>query len=189
MQHLWKIALSLFIIYHCLIVFLYPNRISYLNVFIQPYTLAYANLVGLNTPWQFFSPDPGPALYLKSYIFKDDKQIAEHLFPDEKDVYFFRSMFNRKTAAARFLIKSKDRAERIFIPWLCSLYPEATSISVHQRIVKVVSLADVRGGEELNQMNEGMDKYFVTDDCTKVSNFKDFINEDSGDVFEDERSF
>ncbi len=160
---------------------------SYLNILIQPYTLDYANFIGLNTPWKFFAPDPGPALYLKSYIFKGEEQISEHLFPNEKESYFFRPMFNRRTAITRFLIQEKDSVRKVFIPWLCSLYPKATSISVFQRVVKIPSLTDVRTGKQLNQTNESTDKYFVHDDCVQENHIKDFINKDVEEFFEHEK--
>lgn len=181
-QYQWKIVLSLFIIYHCFIVFLYPNSLSYLKTFIQPYTVMYANLLGLNRPWPFFSI-PGPSVYLKSYIFKEEKEIAQYLFPHKKDDYIFRPMFNRRYAIARFLAFGKgDSVENIFIPYVCSMYPEATTVSVYLNFIKTPPITEVEAGTQINKMKESVDHHLIEKKCVTANSVKDSINSNDEDI-------
>lgn len=132
----------------------------------------YANLLGLNRPWPFFSI-PGPSVYLKSYIFKEEKEIAQYLFPSKKDDYIFRPMFNRRYAIARFLAYGRgDSVENIFIPYICSMYPEATTVSVYLTFVKTLPINEVEAGTQVNQMKKITDHHLMREKCVN----RGFIN-------------
>ena len=164
----WARALGvLAILVHLFIILLVPNRDSYINQTLFPIINPYVNLISMNTAWQFFSPDPGPATYIFSRIQKGSETIAEEYMPPEKDQFTFRTFFNRRIAVMRFVGKDPERARQILIPWLCQRYPDATSVHIQKIIVTVPSLDAVKNGAQLNGLAAQVGDDFSSGDCDR----------------------
>ena len=158
---------ALAILGHLIVILLVPNRESYLNQTLLPIINPYINLISMNTAWQFFSPDPGPATYILSRVQKSAETIAEEYMPPEKDPFTFRTFFNRRVAVMRFLGKDPECARQILIPWLCQKYPEATSVHVQKVMVSVPSLDSVKSGVQLNDLSSQIGVDFSSGDCDR----------------------
>lgn len=153
------------ILFHLSVILFLPNRESYLNLAFQNVFLPYANIINMNTAWQFFSPDPGPANYLLMSIYAGDQLLAEEYLPPEKDDFFFRQSYNRRIATMRLLIKDPEIARRLLVPWLCQRFPKATSLKVQKITMAVPSLESVRQGNPLNDLSTQHADDFISDHC------------------------
>ncbi|HTL12160.1 MAG TPA: hypothetical protein VL588_06715, partial [Bdellovibrionota bacterium] len=58
-----RIAASLILVFHLLVVALVPNQHLYVHRASAGILLPYANLLGINTAWRYFAPDPAPPVY------------------------------------------------------------------------------------------------------------------------------
>lgn len=157
----------LLLIFHLSVIIMIPNRESFLNSALAPLFLPYSNELNLNVAWQFFSPDPAPATYLAAKISQDGTLIAEEWLPPEKDEFTFRQFFNRRIAAMRFISKDPERAKQVLIPYLCTKYEKATSVSIEKVVAGVPSLEAVREGQILNDISGQVAEFFAADDCDR----------------------
>lgn len=120
------------------------NGNSFLGRYLSPFYIPVANLVGLNTSWNFFSPDPASAMYFRYLvIFEDDfgmptAETIEEYFPAGKDDGTdFRLDRRRFSYAMRWLAIVPERIEMFFTPMICKQYPMAKRVQV-ELIVKPV---------------------------------------------------
>lgn len=133
-----KFLLSLFIIFHLSVIIILANGGSYLGRSLQKYLLPYANTIGLNTTWNFFSPDPAHTMYIRYVQHFDDengneiKESVESYIPAEKEKISIDSSKRRFLYAIRFLLLDTTRMNTILAPWLCKSNPEASSIFIEQ---------------------------------------------------------
>ena len=110
------------------------NGSSFLGRSLGNYYTPVANLVGLNTTWNFFSPDPAHTMYLRYIVhFEDEygnpvKESIENLFPAEETNGDFRVHVRRMSYAMRFFSASPERLEKYLVPWLCKKNPGANRI-------------------------------------------------------------
>ena len=119
------------------------NGGSYLGRYFQNILVPYANQIGMNTTWNFFSPDPASVMYLKYRVyFNDEKGIAikdpiEEYYPEsgrtsEPDIRKRRHSF-----MARYMILDPKRVQVILAPWICKKYPGATDLFI-ENIIEMV---------------------------------------------------
>lgn len=155
------------IAFHFLVIILIPNRESYLNQVLSPIFLPYSNFLNVNTAWQFFSPDPGPPVYLLSTVRGADAVLAEEFMPPEKDEFFWRQKFNRRIAVMRFATKDPERARRVLVPYYCHLYPEAVSVTIDKIQVPVPSLESIRAGGALNDLSSQVTSFYTSGECER----------------------
>ncbi len=155
------------ILFHCAVILTVPNRESFITQALGPIVLPYANLISMNMAWQFFSPDPGIPIYMTAQIQKNSEDIAEEQLPPEKDEYFFRTFYDRRTFSLRFAAKNPAGIQELVIPWLCRKYPEATSVVVSKTIASIPSLDSVRAGKKLNELLKSPSMDFVRGTCTE----------------------
>ena len=120
------------------------NPGSILSREIPYFMIHYANTLGLNTTWQFFSPNPGGERYLEYEVHLDDGMSDEELVWDEvmgdKDKYHYwppkpgmgmlRENINRCFYHSLLSTFGEQRIKDVFIPWACRKHPEAYSISI-----------------------------------------------------------
>ena len=164
-----RFLVRLFIVFHVLVIFIVPNRESILNADLSAIILPYANQLQINTAWQFFSPDPGPATFLVARVSRGSAQIAQEFLPPEEDEHFFRQFRNRRIAAMRFMGRDPNRATQVWIPYLCAKHPEATTISIEKVTSAVASLESVReGSARLNDISGQRAEFFIAGDCEKT---------------------
>jgi hypothetical protein len=131
-----KVFLSLWIAYHLANIVILANGGSFLGRYWGPYLIPYGNAIGLNSTWNFFSPDPAHTMYLEYRVrFEDEqgnevKESVEGFLPPEKDQIVIDSSKRRLLYAMRFLLLDQDRLHALMAPWLCRQYPGSSTLSV-----------------------------------------------------------
>lgn len=117
-------------------IFILPNGGSFIGRHMPAFLIEYANIIGANTSWNFFSPNPAQTMYLQYKVrFEDEqgnetKESVEGFLPPEKEKVVIDSSRRRFLYAMRFLLLDPNRLETLFEPWLCREFPGASSISV-----------------------------------------------------------
>lgn len=144
------------------------NGSSFLGRYMGGIYLPVANTIGINTSWNFFSPDPAHVMYFKYVVhFNDEygnpvKEPLELYYPEDKDQSEFALHLRRHSYMMRFMALDFARIRDFFIPWVCRKYPEATSVDytliLHNipPLDKVLTLketeySDLVTSQELNQ--------------------------------------
>lgn len=141
---LWiKIALSLFLLLHLSAILILPNPDSILARKWAPIILEYSNILGINTTWRFFSPEPSPAVY-----FVYDADSAQSDAPAEGDQFWQSRGFitgqwppenvssmlaeNRQRLVyhSRFTTVSDERTAKFLGNLICRFYSQAYTVSV-----------------------------------------------------------
>lgn len=155
-----KIILSIFIVVHLVVVLSVPNQHSYLNEKMKPFLIFYANLLHVNHLWQFFSPDPAPAIFYEYTVTDKDQKREKYYFPDIEPPNWwnpfqrFRPAYNRRITLTRVTVQHPSFFEKIIVPMLCRNHPEAVNIDMNAMSTKFPSLRDVSDGRPLNDMEQ-----------------------------------
>lgn len=135
MRVIGKVSLSVFICFHIATMILVANPSSLLSRMAPHFMISYASTLGLNTTWQFFSPNPMGERYLEYEIHTenepafDDEQYY-HYWPPKAESGMARENRNRAFYHSLFSTLNSNNIEEIFIPWACRRHPEALSISI-----------------------------------------------------------
>lgn len=144
-----KIILSVWIVYNIASMLVMPNVGSFLGRKYGIYLAPYANQVGLNASWNFFSPDPAQTLYIKyfvEFLNADGEMIKDPVvgyFPQEKNQGVMDITRRRELYVMRFMLIGPNRLQALFGPWLCRQNPEATSVHIEQVVETVAPLDEV----------------------------------------------
>ena len=182
-----KILLSVAIIYHVAVTFIMPNSSSYLGRASSNYLLPYANLLGLNTTWNFFSPDPANTIFFEySVRFEDQlgnelREAIHGVLPEEKESIVTDSSRRRFLYAVRYLMLDPHRLELLFAPWLCRAHVGASRVSIKQVTQQIVNLdmAVIMPSESAHERPE-ISSQFMTYNCPSTG----AVDEVSGSVQE-----
>lgn len=168
MKHIKKIFLGLLFCYFVSMMIVLGNGSSFLGRSLAQYFTPVANLIGLNTTWNFFSPDPAHIMYLRYTVHFEDEygnpkqEAVQKLFPPEETNSDFRVHVRRLSYAMRFFAASSSRIGEFLVPWLCNQYPGATRVQteiLYNRIptlevaatLSSSNLEDLINQEEINQ--------------------------------------
>jgi hypothetical protein len=141
-----QVILSLFIVYHLTVILVLANSSSFLARRLSPVIIPYANLLQLNTTWNFFAPDPAHTMFLKYKIEftdadgNDAKEPVIGYIPPEKKHIVIDSSKRRFLYALRFLLLDNSRMQTILGPWLCRENPGATRVVIESRLVPIPNL-------------------------------------------------
>lgn len=144
---LFKALLSLWVVYNIFTMLVMPNVGAYFGRASSKYIAPYANTVGLNAGWNFFSPDPAHTMYLRYTVRYSDpegnetKEPIEGFFPAEKNQGVHALSRKRDLYAMRFMIIEPKRLRVLMGPWLCRQYPGATSVEM-EHVVETVPFLD-----------------------------------------------
>ena len=153
-----RALLSVFLIYHLLAVVILPMGTGLIIRETGRYFIAYANQLGLNTTWQFFSPGPSPSFYLEySYGFdlEDNPDGYEtHLMPEKRVGFGWSDFYNRRLFSMRFMALNAGRTERYLAPHLCRLKPEAKTVTLRTLVTKVESVDRAMLGSETQDFTD-----------------------------------
>jgi hypothetical protein len=153
-----RVLVSLFLLYHLAAVLILPNPSSMLGRKYSRYLADYANNLGINTTWQFFSPGPAPTFYLEYEIETGSEELDEepqtHQFPERRRASFYDELFNRTMSAMRFFVLAPEETfERFFVPWLCNKHPGAKRISIRTVGEPVVNIERASGEETYEELS------------------------------------
>lgn len=141
-----RFCLSVFIVFHLTVIVVLANGTSYLGRSLQHILTPYANFIGLNSTWNFFSPDPAHTMYFRYLVrFQDDngndlREAIEEFVPAAKDEFVLNSSKRRMLYAMRFMILDSRRMSGILGPWICRKYPGATSLHIEHIFEQIPSL-------------------------------------------------
>lgn len=141
-----KIILSVFVLFHIAVILVMPIGSSYLNRISHAFLSPYANSLGLNTTWNFYSPDPAHTMYFNYHVrFEDEygqeaKPTIDDWFPPEKHQIIVDSSRRRFLYSVRYLLLDPKRLDVLFAPWLCRKYPGATHLSIRQITERIPNL-------------------------------------------------
>lgn len=144
------------------------NGSSFLGRYLGQYYFPVANTTGVNTTWNFFSPDPAHIMYVHYIVhFEDDygnptKDPKEYFYPEQKDGSNFAMNVRRHNYMMRFMVIDPIRVAQFFVPWVCKQNPGSTKVQfaliLHRipSLDKVITLkdtpySDLLTTEELNQ--------------------------------------
>lgn len=149
-----KGILTLWILFHLLVVLVMPNLGSYVGRTLQKYLTPYGNSIGLNASWNFFSPDPAHTMYLRYTAYFENEngeelqEPQEHYFPEsgEKPVHDIRQ--KRNLYAMRFMILDSQRLKTVLGPWLCRQHPQASRIYMEHVIQTVAPLDEAQAFQD-----------------------------------------
>lgn len=114
----------------------------------------YANFLGMNTGWQFFSPGPSPIFYLE-YSFNYENGEAESesepmLLPEKRNGYGHSDFYNRRLFSMRFFSLNPSRLEKFLVPWLCKQDLKASSVTVRQTFGEIKNVERMRDDESVD---------------------------------------
>lgn len=144
---LFKALLSLWIVYNIFTMLVMPNVGAYFGRVASRFITPYANTVGLNASWNFFSPDPAHTMYIR-YIVRyldadgnDIKEAVEGYFPKEMNQGISSPVRKRELYAMRFMVIEPKRLRVFLGPWLCRQHPGATSVEM-EHVIETVPLLD-----------------------------------------------
>lgn len=146
---LFKALASLWIVYNILTMLVMPNVGAYFGRSVSSFIIPYANTVGLNASWNFFSPDPAHTMYIHytvQYLDEEGsetKEAVEGYFPRERDKGISEDSRKRDLYAMRFMVIEPKRLRVLMGPWLCRQYPGATSVRMEHVIETVPPLEQV----------------------------------------------
>jgi hypothetical protein len=154
-----KVVLSFFIFYHLATVTILPMGSGLLIRELGRYFVPYANLLQMNTTWQFFSPGPSPIFYLEyTYLFEtDDGEETEsepNLLPERRTSFGYSDFYNRRLFSMRFFSLNEQRLAKYLVPWLCRQNEKATSVSVRQKIGQIQSVERARTDDDLESFSD-----------------------------------
>ena len=152
-----RLLVSIFLIYHLVAVLLFPNPYSVLARSLQPIFNSYGNLFGLNTTWQFFSPNPGQLRYIEYDVIVETESnidISHHKWPPQDGSIYFKENLSRRFYHAVRTIMSPQSQEELLVPFLCRKHKNATSIAIKavQKFVPTLERAKVENADSFSQL-------------------------------------
>lgn len=151
-----RIAFSLFIVFHLIVIVVLSNGGSYYGRALSPYLTSYANVIGLNSSWNFFSPDPANSMYLRVSLLNGD-DYHEEFYPPGKEKFEWSGNQRRFLYFVRYMLVDPSRIESFLIPWFCKTHPGTERISVDFVIQPIPSLDKARFVMDLADLHEDYD--------------------------------
>jgi hypothetical protein len=156
-----KVALTVFLIYHLSAVLLLPNSTSLVGRKLSRYFLNYANQLGFNTGWAFFSPAPSPMFYLEYDAEMANGEEANGgqplVYPPHRVGFGYDDGWNRRLFGMRFFALNPERLERFFVPYLCRQVPGAQRITVQPVFERIEDVERAGEWAEFKDMSERLD--------------------------------
>ncbi len=157
LSRLLRFILSVFLLYHLAVILVMPNPGSLLGRKYSRYLADYANTLGINTTWQFFSPGPAPVFYLEYDVESADldAESPSFQFPQKRRASFYDDLYNRTLYSMRFFVLAPPETfERFFVRWLCRKHPEAESLSIRTVGEPVANIERASGDESFDELSE-----------------------------------
>jgi len=173
-----KIIFSFWILFHLACIITMPNSSSFLIRQLGQNLIAYSNVIGLHTSWNFFSPDPAHVMYFQYSIHRKDQSLEEEseelYIPPEKNRGPFATAKRRVMYSMRYMILDQRRVDALLGPWICHRHPEAETIHVEHKIESIppideVVLDDQREGKNESRMIKMVDRDFNCQDLDEVA--------------------
>lgn len=160
---LFKVFLSLWIVYNIFTLLVMPNIGSFWGMSAFPFIAPYANTVGLNGSWSFFSPDPPThTLYLRYFVSflnergEESQDSIEGYFPEEKGQRITSPFRQREFYVMHFMSRQPKYLRILMGPWLCRKHPGASIVDMTYvaETVPYLDQATASKGKDLSEMSE-----------------------------------
>ena len=149
------------------------NGSSFLGRYLEKVYTPVANTIGLNTTWNFFSPDPAHTMYIKYNVFFEDaygnstKEPVEGFFPESKDQGGDFSLDKKRFSyVMRFFVMDPQRIQSFFAPWLCRQHDQASKILVEVILNRIPTL------DQMLHVGQSLKKYddlLATEEISRYS--------------------
>lgn len=170
------LILSFGIIYHLFVIVVMANGSSYVGRYLNKAIVPYASTLGMNTTWNFFSPDPAHTMYLKFTIYfaenegEPSREPLEVFMPSGKDEGVWDLGEKRRFYAMRYMIVYPGRIDGVLGPYLCKRYEGAEVIHIEHIIDPIPSLdlANI-DSRELNELGARYDYINRDYRCSQVN--------------------
>ena len=132
-----KLLVSVFIVYHLLMVFISPNKLSMIHEKLMPYFISYAHTLAMDVGWSFYAPNPYSYFYFEyEVIYKNDRVNTFRWPPSRKESKKNIFSYNRLISHTLFFMLSGARnVRKHLLPYLCHIHPESKEITA-QAIVE-----------------------------------------------------
>lgn len=131
-----------FVAFHLVVLLVLPNGASYLARNIPGVFVDYANQLGMNTSWNFYSPDPAHPMYYQYTIYFDveDKEPFVDFIPPQKEQIVTNSSDRRMLYAMRYLALDSNRLEGVLLPYLCRKFSNSSRIVIQHHVLLLPNL-------------------------------------------------
>jgi hypothetical protein len=146
LKKMGSIFLGFIFVYLVSMMIVLGNGSSFLGRYLGEFYTPVANSIGLNTTWNFFSPDPAHTMYLKyRVLFQDEygnetQDAIEKYFPEDSLENNFWPHRRRLSYVMRFLAMDSARLEKFLVPWICNEHPKATSVQTEMIFFRIPAL-------------------------------------------------
>ena len=146
LQKTGSVFLGIVFIYSVSMMIILGNGSSFLGRYLGFIYTPVANSIGLNTTWNFFSPDPAHTMYLHyRVLFQDEygnekQETIEKYFPEDALDNNFWLPHRRLSYVMRFFAADSNRIEKFLVPWLCKKNPESTHIQTEMLLYRIPPL-------------------------------------------------
>lgn len=128
-----KGLLSVYLLYHFSASLVLPNPRSYIEQHFGFLFYPYSSTLGINTPWQFFSPNPSRNVWYEyETVFENqENDLIPHRWPpDPNTSKMLTPNHMRLVYHSRFSTSSEERKLQFFANYFCRIHPGATAISL-----------------------------------------------------------
>ncbi len=165
---------TLFLIYHVAVILLMPNSGSILGRRWGNLIAPYANSIGMNATWEFFSPDPPQPFYFNYSVYfetedgEEKRPPVEGFFPEWRTERTLHPNKIRLKNTVRFFALTRTSVEQTFIGYLCRRYPEANRVKVRQVLEMVPPLEQAKTRDWTFDDNR-MEAFPVEASCSEVN--------------------
>lgn len=158
--NLFKKVFIVFCIYHSVVMVMMPNSASIVGRKAGSYFAPYANLIGLNGTWEFFSPDPPQPLFFDYRIYFENsngeevKPTIQAYFPEWKIDRTLHPNHIRLKNTVRFFALNQKAMEGAFVSWLCRRYQGATRVKINEIMepVETIDKLSLNNNEEIERL-------------------------------------
>ncbi|MCB0407118.1 MAG: hypothetical protein KDD34_02875 [Bdellovibrionales bacterium] len=136
-----QLIFSLFLVYHLMAILIMPNPGSYVERHFGFLFYGYTSTLGINTPWQFFSPNPATKMFYEYEIIENegsDSLTQTYRWPPEKNhTNMIGANYKRLIYHSWYTTSSEERKSKFLMNYLCRKHPSAISISLKSFSEKV----------------------------------------------------
>jgi hypothetical protein len=174
LRRICKTALSVFVCWHLLCVFILPNPNSVLYNELRSWVVKYGTFLGVQTTWIFFSPRPMMSSLEYDVFYDGTEKLESETFryPRPIEEEGFREVYNRKLNNAVFFSNQPEQFSQIYAPILCKIHPHAKEISVYVRHREMSEMEKSRiiGRTNITELGK-VQRQAITDiDCRESEN-------------------
>ncbi|MGE3975391.1 MAG: hypothetical protein AB7F59_12780 [Bdellovibrionales bacterium] len=152
-----KRLISVLLVFHLLVIGIFPVASSYLWTFFSPLMIPYANALGINSSWQFFAPEPETWIYLEYEI--EHEEVADdlarsslHKWPPPRKIPF-DLLYTWHSSMKAFAFTFPQQLPLTLGRWMCRQHPEAFSITFRRVTLQIPTFQNVVDGQKIIEEN------------------------------------